>query len=144
MQTKDIMSTNVVFVEPTASVQDAALLMRELDCGFLPVGDMQHKKLSGVITDRDIAVRMAAEGLSPKDTTVDSIKSDAVYYCFEDEDISSPADKMREQQVYRLVVLNNAEEKKLSGIVTLNDLVRHDQLKLSSRTAREIGRSAIV
>jgi CBS domain-containing protein len=68
MKLKDIMSTKVEIVQPDASIQEAAEKMHSLDIGALPVCD--GRRLSGMITDRDITIRAVAAGRDPKTTLV--------------------------------------------------------------------------
>lgn len=124
MNISQIMTRNVEFIPPSASLDEAASKMRELDCGFLPIARSSSDKIEGVITDRDIVVRAIAEGMNPRETKVEQIKSDGVLYCFEDDSIEDAAQSMHDQQVYRLVVLNNVDEKRLAGVVSLGDITR--------------------
>lgn len=75
MNVSEVMTRNVVLANPNQSIQDAAKLMAECDAGALPVGD--NDRLIGVITDRDIAIRAVAQGLSP-DTPVQKVMSPQV------------------------------------------------------------------
>lgn len=126
MNISQVMTRNVEFVPPSASVDEAAAKMRELDCGFLPIARSNNDRIEGVITDRDIVVRAIAEGMDPRNTPVEQIKSDGVLYCFEDDSLEDAAQSMHDQQVYRLIVLNNPEEKRLAGVVSLGDITRGD------------------
>lgn len=121
MQIKEIMTRQVEVVHPEATLWEAAQKMAALDIGPLPVctGD----QLVGMLTDRDITVRATAEGRDPKATRVHEVMTPEVLYTFEDQDISEAARIMTEQQIRRLVVLNQA--KKLVGIVSLGDLAVH-------------------
>jgi CBS domain-containing protein len=138
MQVREIMTSKPQFVPATTTLEEAARKMRDLDCGFLPVADQQEQKLSGVITDRDITLRAVADGRDPAKTTVADIQSDRVLYCFMDDDITDAARSMQKQRVYRLVVLDNRDNKKLCGVVSLGDILRHDQPALAARTAEAI------
>jgi CBS domain-containing protein len=95
--------------------------MRDIEAGFLPVGE--NDRLIGVITDRDIAVRAIAEGKGPE-TAIRDIMSEELIYCFDDEDISDVSDKMADQQIRRLPVINR--DKRLVGIVSLGDIAQSD------------------
>ncbi len=117
MNVNSCMSTDVRVASPTESIRDAARTMKEIDSGVLPVGE--HDRLVGMITDRDIAVRAVAEGMSPE-TSVREVMSREVLYCYEDESLDDVARQMRELQVRRLPVLSR--EKRLVGIITLGDL----------------------
>ena len=121
IQVKDIMTRNVEVVHPEGSLREAAQKMAALDVGMLPVcsGD----QLVGMLTDRDITVRATAEGRDPKTTRVHEVMTPEVVYVSEDDDVSEAARIMTEQQIRRLVVLN--QSKKLAGIISLGDLAVH-------------------
>jgi len=119
MQVKEIMTRGADCTRPTASLQEAARKMRELDVGPLPVcGD--NDRLVGMLTDRDITIRAVAEGQDPKTARVQDIMTPNIVYVFEDQDVTEAAQLMKEKQVRRLVVLNR--DKRLAGIVSLGDL----------------------
>src|SRR5438034_580010 len=104
MQVKDIMTRGVQCTRPSASIQEAARNMRELDVGLLPVcGD--NDRLAGMISDRDIAIRAVAAGQDPKNTQVQDVMTPDVTYVFEDQDVIEAAQRMEENQIRRLVVL---------------------------------------
>src|SRR5437763_6996170 len=117
MKIRDVMTPDAQLTRPDDSLQHAAQMMEECDCGILPVagGD----RLVGMITDRDIAVRAIAHGKGP-DTKVREAMTREVKYCFDDEDCSHVAGNMAELQVRRLPVLNR--DKRLIGIVSIGDL----------------------
>ena len=117
---KDIMCTSPTWLPESATIQEAATKMLELDCGFIPVGT--GEKLSGIVTDRDIATRATAKGL-PNTTKLSDIMSSKVLYCYETDSTSDVARNMANNAVRRLVVLTNNTDKKLSGIVSVCDIV---------------------
>jgi CBS domain-containing protein len=119
MKVAELMTADVEIIRPDDSLQTAARMMADLDAGILPVGE--NDRLVGMITDRDITVRAVAAGRNPEKTTVRDAMSDAVRYCFEDEDSEEVARKMGAWQIRRLPVLSR--EKRLVGIVSLGDLV---------------------
>ena len=128
MQIKESMSKTVEFVPLGTNLMEAAQRMSQLDCGFLPVGDPEERKLKGIVTDRDITVRAVARGFDPADVPVEEIMTDEVLYCYEDDLIEEVADNMRTNGVYRLIVLDDKEAKQLSGVVSLGDMARwHDE-----------------
>jgi CBS domain-containing protein len=117
MRVKDAMSAHVKIANPSQSIREAARLMAELDCGCLPVGE--EDRLVGMVTDRDIAVRAVAEGMSLK-TPIREIMSLEVKYCFEDAELDEVAQNMADIKVRRLPVVNR--DKRLVGILSLGDL----------------------
>lgn len=124
MQVREVMSRNIDTLGESASIREAAKHMRDKDTGFIPIA--KDNRLVGTVTDRDITVRALAADKS-LDDRVTSIISDKVLYCFEDADVKDVLKNMREQQVQRLVVLNNDREKSLTGVVTLSDIADHCQ-----------------
>jgi len=117
MKVSDCMSTDVRIASPAWSICDAARAMKEIDSGFLPVGE--NDRLVGMLTDRDIAIRAVAEHKGP-DTEVREVMSGEVIYCFDDEELDSVATKMSDRKIRRLPVLNR--DKRLVGVVSLGDL----------------------
>jgi CBS domain-containing protein len=120
MNVSEVMTDEVYIASPDETVQSAAQTMADLDTGVLPVGE--NDQLLGVLTDRDITIRVVAEGRDATSTLVKDAMSPQVCYCFEDEDIEEAALKMAEWQVRRLPVLNR--EKCLVGIVSIGDMAR--------------------
>ena len=121
MKIRDVMTRTAHLTSPDGTLRHAAQMMKECDCGVLPVAD--GDRLIGMITDRDIAVRGIADGKGP-DARVRDAMTDEVMYCFEDEDIQHICQNMAEIQVRRLPVVNR--EKRLVGIVSLSDLAKKE------------------
>ena len=78
MKVRDVMSPEVEVLRPNDTLQTAAQLMADLDAAVLPVGE--EDRLIGMITDRDIAMRVAAEGRDPQQVTVRQAMSSDVFY----------------------------------------------------------------
>lgn len=134
MNVQECMSRNVQVCAPDMTVRDAARVMKDIDSGFLPIGE--GDRLLGTLTDRDIAIRAVAEGKGP-DTPVREVMSADVCYCFEDEDIDEVARNMGDIKVRRLPVVNR--EKRLVGVVSLGDISQtRDTLGSSGHALRGI------
>lgn len=119
MIAKDVMSTHPEFLEPTATLKEAADQMRANDYGFIPIGE--NDKLIGAVTDRDIAIKGVAQGLDPTKKTVKDVMHKGIYYCSESDSLESVIAQMEKLQVRRLVVLN--DNKRMTGIISLGDIV---------------------
>ena len=119
MRISEVMTTEVETVSPDQTAREAASFMLRADAGSIPV--CQGDKVVGMITDRDIAVRGVAEGRGP-DTLVRDLMSDGIICARADDDVDSVAQRMSQEQVRRLPVLD--EDEKLVGIVSLGDLAR--------------------
>ena len=119
MKISEVMTTDVETVTPDQSARDAAKFMLRAEAGSIPV--TEGDRVIGMITDRDIAVRGVAEGRGP-DTPVRDLMTDHIICARGDDNVDDVAQRMSEQQVRRLPVLDADE--KLIGIVSLGDLAR--------------------
>lgn len=138
MKIREIMTSGARCIGPDASLTKAASLMRELDVGSLPVCD--NDRLTGMITDRDIAIRGVAEARDLSGTPVRAIMSQTVVYAFDDQDVEDAARVMEMNQIRRLPILNR--DKRLVGIVSLGDVATGTTDRLSGEALREISQPA--
>jgi CBS domain-containing protein len=120
MKVKDIMSSPVEEIRSDATISQAARMMQMSDIGVLPI--MKDGDVVGVLTDRDIAIRVVAEGLDPQETSVSEVMSSEIICCSEDSSMEDAATLMEENQVHRLLVLSGAN--RVSGIISIADIVR--------------------
>ena len=120
MKARDIMTKDPRVVTPETPVQEAARLMKSEDTGVLPVVDTAgSRRLIGVITDRDIAIRHVAERHTD-DCTVASHMSTDIATAAPDEDVNTVMARMRLGQVRRIPVVGDGE--RLVGIIAQADL----------------------
>ena len=118
MKVKDIMTPNVECVWPDDTLQEAALKMKEMEIGPLPVCDRNH--IVGMLTDRDIVIRGVAAGRDPRLTKVRDVMTRDIIRCYEDEEVEEAERLMRSRQVRRVLVVNRDD--RLVGILSLGDL----------------------
>lgn len=118
MMITDIMSADVESVDADATVEEAAQAMSDADVGCVPIVDAG--KVLGVVTDRDIVLRVVAENLVPSETLVTEVMTREVVHCSEDDDSETAARLMAENQVRRVFVYDR--EGRLAGVVSLGDL----------------------
>lgn len=116
-QIKDVMTSNPTTCEPQASVVDAAKVMAQEDVGSIPT--VETDRLVGVVTDRDIVIRVVAEGRDPQSVTVGDVASRNLVTVSPDDDLDRALKLMAENQVRRLPVV---EGDKLVGIVAQRDI----------------------
>jgi CBS domain-containing protein len=115
---RDVMVDEVVTIDPSATLADAARQMRDHNVGILPV--IVDGELAGVITDRDLVVRALAEGADPMLTFVGEFASGAPIAVHPDTGLDETMEIMGEWQVGRLPVVDH--DNRLVGIVTLGSL----------------------
>ena len=135
MKLSEIMTRDVVVIQPDDSLQSAAKKMRDRNIGFLPVCDGED--LMGVISDRDITIRALADGMDVSIMLGRDLMTSPAIYCFDDQDVSEAAKIMEENQIRRLVVLTR-DDKKLVGVVSLGDLARNGPVDRSGQVLQRV------
>jgi len=118
---RNLMTTNPRSLESSSTVVEAARLMRDEDAGLVPV--CEGDKLVGTVTDRDIAVRVVAEGKPPESITVGEIASRELVTIDPQQELDEALRLMARHQVRRLPVVE--EDGKLVGIVAQADIARN-------------------
>ncbi|MNK96999.1 Hypoxic response protein 1 [compost metagenome] len=131
MLVRDIMHSGVKVINHKLSVELAAKMMAENDIGSIPVE--KNDKLIGMITDRDITIRVVATGKNPKVTKVSECMTEGINYCFDDNELDVVAKKMKENKQRRLPVINR--QKRLVGIISLAEITN---IRLEPNMAKEI------
>ncbi|MBW6425508.1 CBS domain-containing protein [Rhizobium sp. XQZ8] len=133
MRVKNSMTAQVVSAKSSDTVEDVARRMSEIDSGAIPVIDADG--VVGIITDRDIVIRVVAEGKASS-TPVAEVMTAGVESCLEEDDLAEAARRMAELQMRRLVVFDN--EGNLAGIISLGDIALQEQGDLASEALEEI------
>ncbi len=118
MQIKDIMTTAFEMIDSTSTLRDAAIKMKAINVGVLPI--REGTKLIGLITDRDIVVRGLAEQRDPASTQVKDIITSELVRCSPEEQIEDAIKLMERHQVRRLIVCD--QNGNAIGIVSLGDI----------------------
>ena len=131
---RDLMTVLPRTVKLGDSIVDAAKVMRGEDAGIAPIVD--GDRLVGVVTDRDIAVRVVAAGRDPKETKVEEIASSTVVTIDPDQDLDEALRLMAKHQVRRLPVVG--EDGKLVGIVAQADVARHARHERAGEVLEQI------
>ncbi|KGP76863.1 inosine-5'-monophosphate dehydrogenase [Desulfosporosinus sp. Tol-M] len=117
MKVRDVMTSSVDWVTPETSVVEVAQLMKKDDVGSIPI--CQDNSLIGIITDRDIVLKVVAAGGNPNNISAGDIMSTDTICVSADQDVHEAANLMSKYQIRRLPVLDKS---KLVGIVALGDL----------------------
>ncbi len=129
------MSEDVRSVEPTETVRAAAIRMRDENIGFLPVCDADGHVL-GTLTDRDIATRVAAAGLSSSDCLVGDVMTAEVVFVQREADLEEAERLMAREKKSRIIVVD--EGGRMCGIISLSDLAAFDEPRRVGETMREL------
>ena len=115
---RDVMTPNPVCVSEKDSIRDAARIMAREDTGVVPVVD--GKKIIGMITDRDIVVRLVAEGKDPSNARVNDAITKNVRSVKDDSTVQDALEVMSRAQIRRVPVVNGSNE--IVGIVSMKDI----------------------
>ncbi|HET8947457.1 MAG TPA: CBS domain-containing protein [Candidatus Polarisedimenticolia bacterium] len=121
MRIGDIMTRPVAVCRPEDTLEEAARLMWECDCGFVPVVDEQNR-VAGTVTDRDICMAAYTKGKALRDLRVAETMAREVFWSREEDDIEQAERMMADKQVRRLPVLDR--DHRPVGVVSLGDLAR--------------------
>lgn len=138
MDVREIMTLDPVFCLPSDSVVRAAELMKKGNFGAVPVVESEiSKKIVGIITDRDLALKVVAEGKNPETIMVENVMSKAVHFIYIDDEVEKALSLMADQQVRRVPVVD--AEERLVGIIAQADVAtRLDQPTRAGRVLDEI------
>ena len=130
---KDVMTQNPTSCDPSTTVVEASKTMASEDVGSVPV--VKDGRLVGMVTDRDIVVRVLAEGRDPSSTTVGEIASSDLETVSPDDDLETALRKMASSKVRRLPVV---EGDQLVGIVAQADVARQGDDSETGQVVQEI------
>lgn len=131
MDIEKVMTREVHSCSPTDTLNRAAQIMWEKDCGALPVVDDQCRVV-GMVTDRDICMGSYTQGLSLAAISVASVMSKNIYSCLPEDSVGEVERLMREKRIRRVPVVDSDGD--LRGIVTLGDLARCAQQSAFQKT----------
>lgn len=137
MKVREIMTSNVECLDPQANLREIGQEMKSLDVGFIPI--CENDRLVGTVTDRDIVIRAVADGLDVNTCKARDVMSRDIVYAFEDDDVKTVAEKMREKDVRRILILDRA--KRLVGVVSIGDISKVEE-KVSGKTLHDIAEAA--
>ena len=137
MNVSEVMTAQVATATPRTTVAEVARTMAEVESGAVPVTD--DGKVVGLITDRDIVLRVVAEGMG-LDTPIAQVMTEGVETCLEDDNVADATAKMGARQIRRLVVLN--ADGKLAGMLSLGDVAVDYGAKAVGKTLGEISENS--
>jgi CBS domain-containing protein len=122
MKVRELMTREPATLAPEATLGEAATLMKQEDCGSIPI--VRDGTLVGIVTDRDIVVRAVAAGRDPKTTKVSEVMSADPITIASDVDVREAERVMAERQIRRLPVCDDG---KLAGILVIGQLARRER-----------------
>ena len=125
MRCEELMTGEVETVQVGEDVQAAARLMRDLNVGCVPVCQ-RNGMVVGIITDRDIALRVVAEG-RPPETPVEDVMSDDLVTCLPQADVGEAERLMRTHQVSRILLVD--EDGRIDGVLSIADLAQTEDAR---------------
>jgi CBS domain-containing protein len=136
MKVRNVMTTDIVTIPPETPVEDAARIMRDHKTGRLLIG--ARNNVAGVITDRDITIRVTAESKDPKRTAVQDIMTEHCPHCYDDAKVEDAC--FHKHAPYLIVEDHNHD---VVGILSLNDVAMINRSeKLAALEITRPGRTA--
>ena len=137
----EVMTKDPVCCLPNDSVAKAAELMESENIGSIPViENEQTQRLVGIVTDRDLALKIVAEGRDAKSTKVEAVMTHTVMTCRADDDLQKALDAMAKHQLRRIPVVDN--DNKILGIIAQADVAtRADQPEKTAEMVKEISQA---
>jgi len=137
----EVMTMNPACCLPNDTVAKLAQVMKGKDIGPVPIiENEQTQKLVGIVTDRDLALKVVAEGLDAKTTTAAEVMTRKVVTCHAEDDLQKALDAMSEHQLRRIPVVDN--DFRIIGIIAQADVAtRVDQPETTAAVVKGISQS---
>jgi CBS domain-containing protein len=138
---EDVMTKDPVCCLPTDLVAKVAEMMKRENIGPIPViENEQTRKLIGIITDRDLALKIVADGRDSRTTKVEAVMTRKVVTCRADDSLQRALDAMSKHQLRRIVIVDNINM--ILGIISQADVAtRVDQPEMTAEIVKEISQS---
>ena len=142
MKVENLMTKEVASCRTDDTLNDAARIMWERDCGFVPITESgESHRVVGVVTDRDICIAAYTRGQALGQIRVGDVMSTGIRSCKPGEDLASVEAAMSRAQIHRMPVVDDADQ--LLGVISLADMAREAAREAGSRrqevTVKEIG-----
>jgi CBS domain-containing protein len=120
MKVQDVMTSDVGFCSPTDSLVKVAAIMRQIDCGAVPIVNAENRVV-GIITERDAFLAVAGKNLTAAKIEAGEFCTENIVVCKPDDKIKVVLRKMRKNQIKRLPVISQSGE--LIGIISITDVL---------------------
>ena len=141
MKNSDIMTKDLVYSLPSDLVADVAQLMKNEDIGPVLIVDESNngKRLVGIVTDRDLALKVVGEGRDPNSTRVEDVMTGSLVTCRANDDVENAMRAMAQNQLRRIPVVDDNDQ--LVGIISQADLAtRLNEPQSTAEVVKEISR----
>ena len=137
---QDIMTAEPKCSTPQQTAEDLARMMKEEDVGAIPVvDDSSNRKLLGIVTDRDIVLKVIAAHQDPSTTRADAVMSSDLVFCHPEDSLDQAREAMEEHQVRRLPIVDAGQ--RLVGIIAQKDLAEDNpNIEATGEMLKEISR----
>lgn len=135
MDVRSVMTENPATCQQDTPVREIARLMREHDCGLIPVVEKSGKPI-GAVTDRDIALRIVAEGREPAQCTAQDCMTTPVTTIGQQSSLGDVANLMEEEQIRRVLIVDN--DGRLAGIVAQADVALTGRDRKTAELVKEV------
>jgi CBS domain-containing protein len=137
----EVMTKSPVFCLSNDMVVKAAKLMQSENVGSIPVVENeQTQELIGIVTDRDLALKIVAKGLDAASTKIEVVMTHKVVTCLADDDLQKVMDTMSKRQLRRIPVIN--KNKKILGMISQADVAIHyDHPKRNAAMVKDISQA---
>jgi len=131
----DLMKSAVETFREGDAVSEIARRMRDLNIGFAPVCDREGHPI-GVLTDRDLAVRVCAEDRRASETRAGAVMTREIITCRDTDPIEAAKDLMARHRKSRMLVVD--EDGRLAGVISLSDVVDEEDDRRAAETVRHV------
>jgi CBS domain-containing protein len=137
----EVMTKDPICCLPSDLATKAAELMKSEHVGSIPVVENeQTRKLVGIVTDRDLALKIVADKLDAKTTKVEMVMTRKLVTCHAEDDLQKAVDAMSENQLRRVPIVD--DNNKIIGIVAQADVMMHfDHPKKAAEMVKDISRT---
>ncbi len=138
---RDVMTKELVYASPQDTVSHVAQLMKMEDIGpVLIVDNEESRRLVGIVTDRDLVLKVIAEGQDPNTTRVEEVMSKKLVTCRADDDVENAMKAMAQYQLRRIPVVE--DDNRLVGIISQADIAtRVGEPEKTAEVVKEISES---
>jgi len=136
MNARDLMTSDPTTCRPSDNLKSVISVMRKEDCGLVPITEGNgEQRVTGVATDRDIALALGERDEKPSAVRVSEVMTTKIVSCEPDADVHEVSRKMQEAQVRRILVVDGG---RLLGVISTADLARASTQSSKDRVGEEV------